>query len=395
MSDALLWNEIGSIYDRMGLLDKSIQAYQKAVEISPDSAQINCNLASVYFQKKEYRRAISLYRKSLTLISETQELSRVWSRIGDAYRMMKDLENAIQAYHRADELEMQAVETPAAKLADTIPLSVMNLETAWMQGAQEEAAPATIPPTTKEQAFPPQPASTAPQAASVMQVPTLPPGSDPSLEEILAKIKAYIQITQGNPKHHRAWDTLGKLYKSIGRYQDAITAYHRALEASPENADYYYFLGLLYAAERQDDNAILAFEEVLRINPDYVLANSALAGIFHRLGKEAKANEHISAALPKMNEESAYNRACFYAICGDAELALEFLRLAVRNNDTTLEWIRTDPDLEAIRSEKRYEQMLLEFEDPNGHPADENYFSSELAGASNHLLPLLNNAIAR
>jgi len=96
-----------------------------------------------------------------------------------------------------------------------------------------------------------------------------------------------------------------------------------------------------------------------------------------------------------MSDESAYNRACFYAICGDVELSIEFLRLALENDDTPLEWIKTDPDMQSVRSDERYRQLIQEFEDPSRRAADGNYFSSELDGASNQLLPMLNNSLAR
>jgi len=218
---------------------------------------------------------------------------------------------------------------------------------------------------------------------------------DPSLEEILSKINVYEKITQINPSNHRALDTLGKLYKSIGRYQDAISAYQRAIEFAPQIEHYHYYLGLLFAVEQKPEEAIKAFDNVLRINPDYILAHSAMAGIYRRLGMEAKANQHVSAALPKMNNESAYNRACFYAICGDPELSIEFLRVALQNNDAAVEWVKTDPDLDAIRTDERYKQLILEMEKPSPSSPNENYYSSELKNTKNQLLTVLNSSVAR
>jgi hypothetical protein len=113
------------------------------------------------------------------------------------------------------------------------------------------------------------------------------------------------------------------------------------------------------------------------------------------MGLENKANHHIATALPKMNNESTYNRACFYAICGDTELAIEFLRLALMNKDTTIDWIKSDPDLDPIRKDQRYQELITEKDRPVGENNSENYFSSELEGTHNRLLPLLNNSLAR
>ena len=138
-----------------------------------------------------------------------------------------------------------------------------------------------------------------------------------------------------------------------------------------------------------------SFLFVLRKNPEYVLAHSALAGVYHRIGQENKANHHIATALPKMNNESAYNRACFYAICGDIELAFEFLRLALKNKDTTIEWIKSDPDLDPIRSDPRYQALLSESDPSVGKDASGNYYASKLDGKHNRLLPALNQSLSR
>jgi hypothetical protein len=94
-----------------------------------------------------------------------------------------------------------------------------------------------------------------------------------------------------------------------------------------------------------------------------------------------------------MNGESAYNRACFYAICGDPELSIEFLRLALKNKDTTIEWILSDSDLDLIREDERFQVLLDEY---RGNLADEkNYLSASVEPGNNQLLQLLNNSLAR
>jgi tetratricopeptide (TPR) repeat protein len=220
------------------------------------------------------------------------------------------------------------------------------------------------------------------------------PGTD-DLEEILAKVNIYENITRVNPTSDRGWDTLGKLYKALGRYKDAIGAYQKAIEVAPDKEVYYYYLGLLFSVEQQHDEAIQAFLFVLRKNPDYVLAHSALAGVYHRMGLENKANHHIAIALPMMNNESTYNRACFYVICGDQELAFEFLRLALKNKETTIDWIRSDPDLDPIRTDQRYQELISEEDQSAPEHGNENYFSSELEGKHNKVLPILNHSLTR
>lgn len=216
-----------------------------------------------------------------------------------------------------------------------------------------------------------------------------------NLEETLAKVHIYENITQANPNNDRAWDTLGKLYKSLGRYEDAINAYKQAIEKVPSREVYYYYLGLLYSVVKEDEEAAWAFENVLKLNPDYVLAHSALAGIYRRLGFESKANDHISIALPRMDNESSYNLACFYAICGEADKAMDYLQLALKNKDTTIEWIKSDPDLELLHNDQRYQGLIQEVDNENSQRRSGNFFSSSVDGSNNKLLPMLNNSLSR
>jgi tetratricopeptide (TPR) repeat protein len=500
MTDALLWNELGNIYIKIGSPDVAIAAYTKAIELDPDSGWPYCNLGHAYFLTGEYGRALFLFRKSILLMDTPENQAVVWNKIGDAYRALKDIDNAIQAYKKADDLDMGSStkepnqdKRPGNQIfreilkaengvseSRNLPPDLQKTVTSKIIPVENEIAldgsrPAAMKKGIEEKEISPNPvesmASIPPEPNRInnqenrvsivgdrqnklniikeSEIPSLPQekpfivitdrdkgnvlppkeyrrevdlkqrlnsnGAFPqketqeeksntrtnigpsveNLEEILAKVNIYENITRVNPASDRAWDTLGKLYKSLSRYKDAIGAYQKAIELAPDKEVYYYYLGLLYSVEQQHDEAVRAFLFVLRKNPEYVLAHSALAGVYHRMGLENKANHHIATALPKMNNESAYNRACFYAICGDNELAFEFLRLALNNKDTTIEWIKSDPDLDPIRSDPRYMELISEKDQPSPENSDENFFSSEVEGTHNRLLPILNNSLAR
>lgn len=501
MSEALLWNELGNVYLKIGSPEEAIAAYTKAIELNPDSGWPYCNLGHAYLLMGEFGHALSLFRKSIQLMDTPENQAAVWNKIGDTYRALKDIDNAILAYKRADDLGMQTLlseqdagiqpgnlantremtrkekniqntnSLPSAlpkraehsepsieiqALADGFqPINVeKGNEEIHLAPNQLETEPPVLPEPSnitnqdniaalvdnhqdlshlvweaKNVALPGEkPFIAVPKANEMAE--NLPnegtfqyepkqirdiatviregevadkktkghsnihPGID-NLEEILAKVSIYENITRVNPTNDRAWDTLGKLYKSLGRYQDAIGAYQKAIEMAPDREVYYYFLGLLYSVEQQHEDAVQAFQVVLRKNPDYILAHSAIAGVYHRMGLENKANHHIAIALPKMSKEDAYNRACFYAICGDTELAVEFLRLALMNKDTTIEWIKSDPDLDPIRTDQRYLELVSGKDQPDPENVNENYFSSELEGTHNRLLPVLNHSLVR
>lgn len=187
--------------------------------------------------------------------------------------------------------------------------------------------------------------------------------SDPQeMERIEAEIAKLKRVVQVNPKNGFAWDTLGTLYKSASLYKEAILAYQQAISADPSKAFYYHHLGLAYAAEGRDEDAIGAFQKVIELNPDHSLAHATLAGYFRKLGLEELAQNHIGKAMKSIyDSENEYNRACLEAIRGNADRAIDLLRLALQNRQTRVDWVLRDPDLDFIRHNPRFKQLIAEY----------------------------------
>ena len=60
-----------------------------------------------------------------------------------------------------------------------------------------------------------------------------------------------------------------------------------------------------------------------------------------------------------------YNLACTWALLGEKELALEFLRREMQESQLTpgglakqKEWARGDPDLKSLRDDARFREMV-------------------------------------
>jgi tetratricopeptide (TPR) repeat protein len=176
--------------------------------------------------------------------------------------------------------------------------------------------------------------------------------------ELLDGIENYRKITSMSPLNDKAWDTLGKLLKDAGEFNDAVDAFQHAISICPNKDLYHYHLGLVFAAQKRHEEAVEVFKQVVEINPGYTLAHCALAGSYRRMGLQAEANSHIKAALPKLDAETEYNRACFEAICGNTDQAIELLQKALDLRQTSPEWVRGDPDLDFIRDDPRFQALV-------------------------------------
>ena len=171
---------------------------------------------------------------------------------------------------------------------------------------------------------------------------------------------AYARIAESSPGNDRAWDALGNSLRALGRYDEAVEAFKEAISRRPNNEEYPYHLGLVYAAQKRHVEAVEAFKKVIQLNPEYILAHCALAGSLRRLGREAEADEHIAVARPAIQAEKEYNRACFEVMCGNADAAIELLKAALVTRQTPVEWMRSDPDLEILHDDPRFQALLCQ-----------------------------------
>jgi ParB family chromosome partitioning protein len=100
-----LWNELGNIYFNAGSYDEAMKAYRKAIEFNPGLGLSYGNLALTYVRQGKYAEAIPLYQKSIESAGSSKDKAISWNRLGDAYRRLKDYDDAIAAYRMADELD--------------------------------------------------------------------------------------------------------------------------------------------------------------------------------------------------------------------------------------------------------------------------------------------------
>ena len=180
-----------------------------------------------------------------------------------------------------------------------------------------------------------------------------------ALETEILKYKRVVQI---NDRNASAWDALGTLYKSAGLYKEAILAHQQAISIDSARASYYHHLGLAFAGAGRDEDAISVFQKVIELDPDHYLAHATLGGYYRKLGLEELAQKHIGKAMRNIyDNESEYNRACLAAICGNLEQAIDLLQIALEKKQTYVEWIIHDPDLDFIREDSRFKELISSY----------------------------------
>jgi serine/threonine protein kinase/Tfp pilus assembly protein PilF len=214
-------------------------------------------------------------------------------------------------------------------------------------------------------------------------------------------LEAGLKALMYDPTLSEAYAALGLAYLHKKSHEEAATASKKAIELDPNNFLGYWILGRIYHTTDRDREAVELFLKVITLNPDFYSGYGDLRMAYESLGEKTKAEAfhkseiqvyprylakhpddaraHMFYALAlikegKMEDARAegsraielspddslmlYNASCFYASLGDKALAVETLRRAIAAGYEFYEWIKRDSDLEAIRAEPGYVEIM-------------------------------------
>jgi serine/threonine protein kinase/Flp pilus assembly protein TadD len=185
-----------------------------------------------------------------------------------------------------------------------------------------------------------------------------------SHDEALESSQTAIEL---NPGNHIAYWILGRTYRTTDRNREAAELFKKVIELSP---DFYTAYGdvllcydLLGEKEELDKWVEISnrmFPRYLSLHPDDARAHIFFAISLVRAGRIAEAKIKAARAIELSPNDPLmfYNAACFYSSVGDKPLALQSLKDAISAGYGFFEWIKRDPDLESIRNEPEYIEMM-------------------------------------
>jgi TolB-like protein len=204
--------------------------------------------------------------------------------------------------------------------------------------------------------------------------------------EFTAALQEYAQSVALAPGNARVLRDYGFFAVKMGQTDKGLTAGRRSVVLDPLNDLNHTFLGQSLVLARRYAEAVSALTDAkalsqadLSINEwlgyayylsgDFESARASCEGAeeearllclaitYDRLGRHADAENTLGELKAAMGDAWAYQYAEIYAPWGDTTNALAWLETAVRLRDSNLQYLKTDPLLDPLRKEPRFQAI--------------------------------------
>jgi TolB-like protein/Tfp pilus assembly protein PilF len=217
---------------------------------------------------------------------------------------------------------------------------------------------------------------------------------DSGLLDFIRANEEYERALALEPGNSRIMGNYGAFAVLMGRTEAGITAARRALALDPLNRANAGSLGAVLLIARQYDKALAAYLDALALDPewpalyasrglayyllgdferarasceskpDYFVSQQCLAVTYDKLGRHSDAEAELAKLKAALGDAAAYQYAEIYAQFGNRAKALEWLETALRLRDPGLVNLKTDPLMDPLRQEPRFQAVMRELKFP-------------------------------
>jgi serine/threonine protein kinase/Flp pilus assembly protein TadD len=206
--------------------------------------------------------------------------------------------------------------------------------------------------------------------------------------------KGFRRALEINPELGLAHSYNGVLFASLGRFDQAIAEAQKGVQLEPFSAEINAMLGLVYFYSGNYEKASEQFRKTIEIDPSFWYAHTQLARSIEKLGNREAAvsmlekarSMHGATAEPLMHlgriyaasgrrsdaekiidelkrrewtiQMDGYEFAVIYAALGDKDTAFAHLDNEYARGSWWLDFAKVDPDLEPLRSDPRFNELL-------------------------------------
>jgi len=153
---------------------------------------------------------------------------------------------------------------------------------------------------------------------------------------------------------------LGQALHLAHRDEEAVAAFAEVLSLEPDYKAAYGLRGLAYYGLGDFQSARSSCET----KPDSWASQWCLAVTNHKLGQHAAADAMLKKLQAAYGNAAPVEYATIYAQWGNRSQALEWLNTAMRLRNQDLVYVKTDPLLDPLRHEPRFQAIERELKFP-------------------------------
>jgi len=345
-------------------LDEKIYCYQKSIDIDPNNAASQNNLGNLYSDMEKPEEALPFLLKAIELDPDN---ASPHSNLGGAFFSLGKINDAYKSFLRSTELDPnfaaphhglgilfsatgkqeEAIDSflKAIKLDPCLPSPRYYLGILYSKMGKQNEAIATFQEAIDLE---PRLASFHLRLAILHQ----------NQGEHNKAIASYKKVIELEPNDPAPYNNLGSLYSSMGYEENALETFHKAINLDPSHTSPRIGLGFLYQTQGKYKEAIEQYKIAVYLDSESLVQRVSLAACYRLLGQEDNYLKHIDIASSYLGNGSIYVQACFYSVSGNIDKAITLLKFALENNNQIIDLIRTDPNLEFIRDNPQYKNLI-------------------------------------
>jgi eukaryotic-like serine/threonine-protein kinase len=295
---------LGKIYEYSGKWDQALAEYRRAVELNPVSVIAPYHIARIYARQGKYTDAEESYKR---MIARMPSFWLGYTGLGELYFNLGRFNDAALQYQKVIEL------------MPSNPLGYEGLGAAYEQMGEYQKA---ITVFNKGLTVSPSAEIWSDLGAAYMFA-----GENSKAAQAMQK------AVERNPHDHMLWRNLADSYRQVPSLANrANETYQKALDTAQQR---------------------------LAVNPQDAYALSGMALYEAHLGRKPEALAYIDKTLALAPKDGTvlFTVALAYEIIGDRSHALSTLDRSL-SSGFSLEDVKREPELQALRSDRRYQQML-------------------------------------
>ncbi len=346
----VVWENLANLYKENGDYDKAIEIYKEKLDLTEPKRLIN--MTNVYFKTSNYEESILLLKKAINLFKNTtkgvklpnlKDLAYAWHYLAHVYEKIKDIENGINAFKTAIELEPEK-----AYHLHHLGQLYSNMENYEIAINYYEKALELDPVDSiiwNKIAIVYYKMKNYPQALTAhnnaIKYATNKLESRLNLLRFYLRKKEYsLAMNVGQkflsiyPNNFEILNDLGEVYVKMKKFDKAIKFYNKAYEVNQNAQNKLQFLrnlGELYYKMKKYDKAIKFYRELTELEPENPDTWNNIAVIFKYLKNYDDAINAFKKALELApeNAEFWHNMAHAYQDKGEEENGIKSFRKAI------------------------------------------------------------------